>query len=329
MLRHKIPTLIPHRHRKNMVKVDEISLCFACVCLEPSLSEPALKLQFVSDSGVFLGQALATLEGLQVIRERPLPFHVAMAFFEHAASHFNDADAQFELAKHTLSGDGVEAQVPFALNWLAKLSKRGHAGAQAFLANLYWDGRYTVHDPVRALALITVAVENANDEDLFWIEDAHQNIFCEAGRDTRRSVHRVVGDWRHRFGRMQSASAGGQTEPPLGRGNQRTCANGDVVGDLEGPVRKQGAQSVSGDPLGNSEASVRMSRVKPDKSGKAALNGFALREAGATGPKDGVMATPTVETARTRSIPADNRSLNGFMLQGSSDFGFSAAPGRR
>jgi len=60
----------------------------------------------------------------------------ALVYFDHAASYFDDEDAQFELAKHYLAGDGVQAHTKFALNWLARLSKRGHAGAQAFLANV-------------------------------------------------------------------------------------------------------------------------------------------------------------------------------------------------
>ena len=164
----------------------------------------------------------------------------ALQFFDHAASHFNDKDAQFELAKHYLAGDGVEARVPYALNWLARLSKRGHAGAQAFLANLYWDGRYTVRDRVRALALITVAAENVQEEDRFWIEDLHQNIFCEATRKTRLRVHQVVGGWRQRFGRTRTVSNRETDLAELGGETKRVCANGDIVGDLDAPAAKRG-----------------------------------------------------------------------------------------
>jgi hypothetical protein len=158
----------------------------------------------------------------------------ALSFFDHAASYFNDADAQFELAKHYLEGNGVEARVPYALNWLARLSKRGHAGSQTFLANLYWDGRYTKRDPVRALALITVAVENAREGDRSRIEDVHKRIFCSANRQTRLKVHGVIKRRRERFGRPQ---------PDRGRERKRRCANGDVVGDLDGATDPDGSLS--------------------------------------------------------------------------------------
>ena len=190
----------------------------------------------------FVSQALTSIaryerDGLPEIGLKPSTKR-ALVFFNHAAAYFNDADAQFELAKHYLAGDGVETRVPFALNWLARLSKRGHAGAQAFLANLYWDGRYTLRDPVKALALITVAVENASDEDRFWIEDVHQNIFCETDDATRIRVHQVIASWRVQFGRPELVGYGRSRERDDGLGNlagetQRTCANGDVVGVLK------------------------------------------------------------------------------------------------
>ena len=190
----------------------------------------------------FVSQALTSIaryerDGLPEIGLTPNTKR-ALVFFNHAAAYFNDADAQFELAKHYLAGDGVETRVPFALNWLARLSKRGHAGAQAFLANLYWEGRYTLRDRVKALALVTVAVENAADEDRFWIEDLHQNIFCETEVATRLRVHQVIASWRVQFGRPELVGYGQHNRSDDGLGNlagdtQRTCANGDIVGVLK------------------------------------------------------------------------------------------------
>jgi hypothetical protein len=189
----------------------------------------------------FVAKALTSIaryerDGLPEIGLKPSTKR-ALVFFDHAARYFNDADAQFELAKHYLAGDGVETRVPFALNWLARLSKRGHAGAQAFLANLYWEGRYTLRDQVKALALITVAVENASDEDRFWIEDAHQNIFCGTDDATRRRVFRVIESWRRQFGRPELVGYGrggaGDGLGTLSGETQRTCANGDPVGMLK------------------------------------------------------------------------------------------------
>jgi len=252
----------------------------------------------------------------------------ALVFFNHAASYFNEPDAQFELAKHYLEGAGVEARVPYALNWLARLSKRGHAGAQAYLANLYWAGRYTVRDPVRALALITVAVENANEEDRFWIEDVHQNIFCDANQKTRLRVHQVVGKWRRRYARTQSVSVRtGDDLFELSAETQRTCSNGRIVGDLIGQSEKRGdvvgagvsiSAHLGGErlpALSSKRAALKMTRIRPDRSDRRSLNGFVLRSSSA-GSAGLVSSAPKTWRLR-RSKP----SLNGFVLQGRLDRG--------
>jgi len=271
-------------------------------------------------------------DGIATLKLRPNTKR-ALQFFDHAASHFSDVDAQFELAKHYLAGDGVEARVPYALNWLARLSKRGHAGAQAFLANLYWDGRYTVRDRVRALALITVAVENVPEEDRFWIEDMHQNIFCEASRETRLRVHQVVGGWRQRFGRTRTVSAGDSDLSELSRATKRMCANGDTVGDLDGlqtPATRGNLNGFSSAamtgasvrPAAKPEPTARpdglMSRMKREATDRRGLNGFVGQR------DDRAIRSSTHPNARPNS-GAPVRSLNGFRSQG---FGFSATPRR-
>ncbi|MGI9477840.1 MAG: tetratricopeptide repeat protein [Hyphomicrobiaceae bacterium] len=278
-------------------------------------------------------------DGIRALNLRPNTKR-ALQFFDHAASHFSDKDAQFELAKHYLAGDGVEARVPYALNWLARLSKRGHAGAQAFLANLYWDGRYTVRDRVRALALITVAVENVPEEDRFWIEDLHQNIFCEASRETRRRVLQVVGGWRLKFGRTRNVSARDSDLSELSRATRRMCANGDVVGDLDGSPDGSATPATRGNLNGFSSASVAgtsagpvakpvpparpremMTRMKRNSTDRKSLNGFAGRRF-----DDEPRSSTKPRSRANRRNP--NRSLNGFVSPWNTGFGFTSKPRR-
>lgn len=264
----------------------------------------------------------------------------ALQFFDHAASHFNDRDAQFELARHYLAGDGVEARVPYALNWLARLSKRGHAGAQAFLANLYWDGRYMQRDRVRALALITVAVENVQEEDRFWIEDLHHNIFCESPQETRRRVHRMVGGWRQRFGGTQRARRRQTDLAVLGGDTKRFCANGDTVGELIAratpPAKGSGLNGFStataagrgtrAKPPNSKPGSLMMTRMKRERrTDRRSLNGFSLQSVGGRLPNG---PETTQETLGKSDKSRELRSLNGFTLKGSTNFGFSSAPER-
>ena len=156
----------------------------------------------------------------------------AVEYFRHSATFFRDEDAQFELAKLRLTGEGLRRSVPAALDWLSRLSQRGHPGAQAFLADLIWRGKYTRSNPKRALALITLALEGAPSEDRVWIEDIHQNIFCGANKGTRQAVVGMVADWRKKYGRSSSAQDQ-DSLPALSTSATRTCENGEPVLRLE------------------------------------------------------------------------------------------------
>jgi hypothetical protein len=182
---------------------------------------------------VFVAKALTALagyvrRGLPQADVRPDPMR-AVEYLRHAAQFFNDEEAQFDLARTYLQGDGVPQDTRTGLHWLSTLTQRGHAGAQAFLADIYWRGRYNVmRDPTRAFALITVAVENAPDSERVWIEDIYQNIYCGAPSGTRTQAQGMVADWRQKYGR--AAPSGGRSSlGALTPRADRTCSNGETV----------------------------------------------------------------------------------------------------
>jgi TPR repeat protein len=153
---------------------------------------------------------------------------IAVEYLREAAQFFRDEDAQFELAKLYLRGDGIESDVPYAKHWLSVLSQKGHAGAQAFLADLLWRGKFMERDPVRALALISVSVANAPPYERVWIEDIYQNIYCGAGDGIRKQATGIVADWRTRYGRkpdMRDRSGLGLLSVHV----ERTCGDGEPV----------------------------------------------------------------------------------------------------
>ena len=154
----------------------------------------------------------------------------AAEYLNHAALFFSDPDAQFELAKLYLKGDGgVPLDIPHGKHWLSRLAQEGHAGAQAFLSDLLWKGKIVEKDEVMAYALISVAVKNAPTQDRVWIEDIYQNIHCGASPDVRKQVDGgMVADWDRRYGRepeYEDRSGLGQ----LDAAPVRTCANGEAV----------------------------------------------------------------------------------------------------
>lgn len=184
----------------------------------------------------YVGKSLTALagytrRGLKEIGLKPDP-EQAVIYLQNASTTFADEDAQFELAKLKLSGDGIEEDEATARHWLADLSERGHAGAQAFLADLLWRGKYLKADRPAALALIAIAVENAPVYDRLWIEDIYQNIYCGSGEGIRKQATGIVAAWGNRFGRKPEArEASGigllAAEP------QRSCQNGEIVSPIK------------------------------------------------------------------------------------------------
>ena len=209
----------------------------------------------------FVAKSLTALagyvrRGLAEVGLQPDPERAA-EYLHHAAIFFNDEDAQFELAKLQLKGEGVPSDVARGKHWLAILSQKGHAGAQAFLADLYWRGMFMPRDEVRALALISVAVKNAPQGERVWIEDVYQNIYCGAPEGVRKQVGGMVAEWDSRYGRRPSS------EDRSGLGfldarATRTCANGEVV-----PLEFKAEVPANDSPLGGPRRSPAVEPVAP------------------------------------------------------------------
>lgn len=204
----------------------------------------------------------------------------AAEYLQHAASVLGDEDAQFELAKLQLKGDGIAADIPHAKHWLATLSQKGHAGAQAFLADLYWRGKIMEPDHVRALALITIAVANSPGAERVWIEDIYQNIYCGASMGTRKQATGLVADWRTRYGRkprLRDRDGLGS----LSANAVRTCKDGE-------PVAPYDSGSYQADASAGKAARVLAPVQAPSfVQGSSSALGFSLRPAGETRVDDG------------------------------------------
>jgi exopolysaccharide production negative regulator len=219
----------------------------------------------------YVAKALTVLAGYL---QRGLPeiglkpdAHRAAEYLHHAAVFFNHPDAQFELAKlHLASGDSP-SDIAQAKHWLSRLSQNGHAGAQAFLADLLWRGKFLERDGVRALALIAVAVENAPPADRVWIEDIYQNVYCGASSSTRTQATGLVADWRDRYGKKPDIRDRSGLAA-LSAAATRTCQDGEPVvpfkaGTLEADASQGSAKVGAPDVMRGIPEAVRETGATP------------------------------------------------------------------
>lgn len=194
------------------------------------VAEHAAKIDVDDDPrALYVGKSLTALagyvlRGLPEIGLRPNGERAA-GYLQEAATFFRDHDAQFELAKLYLTGEGVQLDIRKATHWLSTLSQIGHAGAQAFLADLYWRGKVGLpRDAQKALALITLAVENAPSHEKIWIEDIYQNIYCGMSAGVRQQAEGLVASFRQRY----SPRPGTEPQDSMGLSERpiRTCSDG-------------------------------------------------------------------------------------------------------
>lgn len=250
--------------------------------------------------------------GVPALGLKPDPREAVELLF-HAATYFGDLDAQFQLAKMYLTGDGVEGNESYGLHWLSSLARKNHAGAQAFLAELLWRGKFVRRDARQALVWSTLSLEAAGDQDRIWIEEIYQTIYCGAAPGVREKAGQLVADWRKRA----PATTGSvpdhvedmeRTVSPdrAGRGRQggggsnasagmvRTCANGEPVPTVTTPERPGSDESAAlptmpgGAPAGTGRVGPVVGPLNSQPGGVAQ----ALAPASTTAPASAI-GTPT------------------------------------
>ena len=104
---------------------------------------------YVSDALVALGSYMKS--GIPGTPVEPNAV-AAQEYYTRAAANYRNANAQFELGKMLLSGEGgARSSVRQAARWLQLAAEKGHAGAQATLGNLLFQSGKVV----RGLAMMT------------------------------------------------------------------------------------------------------------------------------------------------------------------------------
>lgn len=184
-----------------------------------------------SQRAPFVAKALIALAGyvragIKEIDLAPNPARAA-DYLHHAAVFFGDRDAQLELARAYLGPDRPSDDVRRGLHHLAVLAEESHGPAQAVLAELFWHGQHVRKDDRRALALVTIAVENAPAHERIWIEEGYATIFCAVTQITRAEAGVLVARWRQTFLRPAGGAVG--RTGSFDFLPERRCASGERV----------------------------------------------------------------------------------------------------
>jgi TPR repeat protein len=137
------------------------------------------------DTGFFVNALLSLAKYYhEGISGSPVKADLAQArqLYFQAASAFGIPEAQFQLAKMILAGEGGRPNVLQAKKWLNQARKSGHAGAMAVFGNLiFQEGQ-----AARGLAFLTASLDKCNPKDCTWIEQMQEQAFSVANEEDRR-----------------------------------------------------------------------------------------------------------------------------------------------
>ena len=146
----------------------------------------AREIPFVSNAFVALGSY--NLKGIANTRIVPDPQR-ALEIFNFAAVNFGDANAQYNLARMFLDGDGATKDVRQAARWLYLAADKGHVESEAVLGQLLFNG----HDGMPAqhakgLMWLSLARDGVTDKVKDgWILDLYSRAMG-AATDADRQV---------------------------------------------------------------------------------------------------------------------------------------------
>lgn len=140
-----------------------------------------------SDTGYFVNSLMALAHYyLKGIPGSPVKANMneARQLYFQVASTFGVAEAQFQLAKMILAGEGGKRDVLEAMKWLNHARKKGHIGATALFGSLLVQQGQTV----RGLAYMTAALQHCKPSDKIWMQDLQEQAFSVANADQRRTA---------------------------------------------------------------------------------------------------------------------------------------------
>ena len=135
-------------------------------------------------SSAFVALGTYFLDGIPNTYVKP-NLERAHEMFHYAASYFGDSNAQYNLARLYLDGNGVPQDARQAARWLNLAAERGHYQAQALLGHLLASGQGI--PPERALGLmwLTMAREAADPVKDQWISKLYDTAFAAANERDR------------------------------------------------------------------------------------------------------------------------------------------------
>lgn len=126
------------------------------------------------------------------------PSAAARTYFKMATSYGHPA-AQYALGDMNIEGDGVKSNPQQGLKWLMSAARKRYAPAEAFLGELYWNGKIVRRDRTRALMWYILARNSAKPEENPEIYDRTLQIEANVSEDERIEAEARAKVWDDQY----------------------------------------------------------------------------------------------------------------------------------
>jgi TPR repeat protein len=119
----------------------------------------------------------------------------AARMFMHAATYFGDPDAQFQLARMYLEGEGVARDPEQCIRWLHAAAKKNHVSAQALLGDMLISGADVRPRPIQGLKWLMIAREHAGPAERDWVLSLLHNARQATSNEEQGVAYDLAGNW--------------------------------------------------------------------------------------------------------------------------------------
>ena len=145
------------------------------------------ELSVVSEAFVAVG--VYSLHGIPATRMSPDPDR-AMELFQFAATNFGDANAQYNLARMFLDGNGVGKDGRQGVRWLNLAAEKNHFQAQALLGNVLFFGIEGVpRQRAKGLMWLKLAHDSLADPTRdAWVDDLYNKANVSANDNDKQAA---------------------------------------------------------------------------------------------------------------------------------------------
>ena len=143
-------------------------------------------------AGAFVALGGYFLDGIKGSYVRPDP-NRAFDMFHYAGSYFGDPEAQYNLGRLYMNGQGTRRDMRVAARWMKLSAEKGYVPARAAFGEMLIRGGDGVpRQPAIGLMWLALAREGADPVREAWVVERHETAFAAASANDRSAAMALV-----------------------------------------------------------------------------------------------------------------------------------------